>query len=72
MKTYGGRRAEGERVFSVPISEVLYWNKFRYDEFWDSYIESLRIAEEIRAKRPERRERTREMLDEYFEECDRL
>jgi len=70
MRTYGGRGAEGAdgAVFSVPVSEVIYWQKFRETAFWDNYMSSFEIECDLERSRPERRRRTREMVEEFFEE----
>lgn len=74
VRTYGGRGAEGADggTFSIDVSEVIYWMNFRREEFWDNTMDMLRIEQDVRDKRPERRERTREMVEEFFEENDRL
>jgi hypothetical protein len=74
VETYGGRGAEGAdgAVFSVPVSEVIYWQNFREHAFWDNYMDSFEIECDMIRTRPERRERTRQMIEEYFEENDRL
>lgn len=72
MRTYGGRGAEGADggTFSIDVSEIIYWTHFRRESFWDTYIDGLRIDKKVREGRPERRERTREMVEELFEEKD--
>ena len=35
--------------------------------FWDSYVEGLRIDKKIHENRPQRRQRTQELVNELFE-----
>ena len=70
VRTYGGREAEGARggTFSIEVSEIIYWVKFRRADFWDTYMSSFEIECDMERSRPERRRRTKEMVEEFFEE----
>jgi len=74
MRTYGGRGAEGAQggTFSIDVSEIIYWTHFRRESFWDNYMSTFEIECDMERTRPERRERTRQLVEEYFEENDRL
>lgn len=68
MRTFGGRGREGahEATFDIEVSEIIYWNHFRESTFWETYTATLETDKKLREKLPDRHERTRELVKEFF------